>query len=178
MKIRTNIILTSLIIFFISSTSLAQTDTTEADSVEFQFDPRIACVQIEGCFMFLGVEYGGLVDVDLFSHNNDKFVGLRLAYEKYEHYSFNKGSIAPCSDFCLYARPSLKLNRFLFSVYGGLAYHLGEGYNNDKKVFFRTGLELKYIPFGNLIGIIFKGSTSFIIETSFIGLGVSVGYFN
>ena len=65
MIFRINILFASLLIFFISSTSLSQTDTSKADSTVFRFDPKFYSVQVEACVLGLGVEIGGLVDVDL-----------------------------------------------------------------------------------------------------------------
>ena len=94
MKIINKFFITSLIVFFISSTSLAQTDTTASDSPEFLYTPRFAGVQVEGCILFFGSEFGGVVDVDFFSNNKDKFIGLRFAFEKYEYggfYGYERG---------------------------------------------------------------------------------------
>ena len=169
-------------ILFASSTFLAQTDTTEEDSPEFLFTPRFAGVQVEGCVLFFGYEYGGTVDVDLFSHKKNKhFIGIRLAYEKYAYEDPGGGRDGPFTEFCLYGRPSIKFKRFQLNAYGGLSYHLGwddPRYNYDKKVIFRVGFDVKYIPVGNLIGIMLKCSTSFIEDLGFVGIGLSIGYYN
>ena len=103
MKIRTNILLASLIVFFISSTSFSQTDTSKADSVVFQFDPKFYSVQVEACWWPpLGIEAGGFVDVDLFSNKEAQthFIGMRFAVELYAYGSPGGGG-QEYSDICL-----------------------------------------------------------------------------
>ena len=179
MKIRINILLTSLIIFFISSTSLSQTDTTETGSWNYKYEPKFAGGQAELCVAppFLR-EVGGLLDVDLFRNQNlqNHYIGLRLAGEFYGYGNLSK----TFGDICVYGRTSLRYIKFRIDAYGGLSYHIGEDSrgNNKNEILPRIGLEMKYIPFGNFIGIMLKGSTSFKEDTSFIGLGIALGYFN
>ena len=183
MKIRINILLTSLIVFFISSISPAQTDTSKADSVGFQFDPKFYSAQVEACVMYyLMGEVGGLVDVDLFSNKNSKihFIGLRFAVELYTYRNIGGGG-EEYSDICVYARTSLRFSDFRFNAYGGLAFHTENRGGNDsdnRKILPRGGLEAKYFPFCKYFSIVLKGSTSFKRDTGFLGIGIALGYFN
>lgn len=183
MKIINNFFLTSIVIFFISTTSLAQTDTSGVDSVEFQLDPKFYSVQIEACWWPpLGIEAGGFVDVDLFNNKEAQthFVGMRFAVELYAYGSPGGGG-HEYSDICLYARTSLRFSDFRFNAYGGLAFHTGNSGSWDsdnRKILPRGGLEAKYFPFCKYFSIVLKGSTSFKVDTGFLGLGIALGYFN
>lgn len=183
MKIRINILLTSLIIFFISSTSLAQTNTTETGSWNYNYEPRFAGGQVELCIAppFLK-EVGGLLDVDLFRNQDvqNHYIGLRLAAEHYGYGNLG-GQSMTFGDICVYGRTSLRFSEFRIDAYGGLSYHIGEddSWGNDNtEILPRIGLEMKYIPFGNFVAIMLKGSFSFKKDTGFIGLGIALGYFN
>jgi len=185
MKIGNIFILTSLIVFFISSTSLSQTDTTESGSWNYKYEPKFAGGQVELCAAppfirevpFLR-EVGGLLDVDLFRNQDleNHYIGLRLAGEFYGYGNLSK----TFGDICVYGRTSLRYSKFRIDVYGGLAYHIREDSNgNDKnEILPRIGLEMKYIPIGNYVGILLKGSFSFKSDTGFLGLGIALGYFN
>ena len=182
MKIRINILLASLIVFFISSTSLAQTDTTASDSVGFQFDSKFYSVQVEACVLGLGAEIGGLIDVDLFSNKNAQthFIGLRFAAELYAYRNIGGGGYE-YSDICLYARTSLRFSDFRFNAYGGLAFHTentGVYDSDNRKILTRGGLEAKYYPFCKYFSLVLKTSTSFKSNTGFVGLGIALRYFN
>ncbi|MFC2093718.1 hypothetical protein ACFLSV_07445 [Bacteroidota bacterium] len=182
MKIRINILLTSFIVFFISCTSLSQTDTTASDSVGFQFDPKFYSVQVEACVLGLGAEIGGLVDVDLFNNKEAQthFIGMRLAVELYAYRNIGGGGYE-YSDICLYARTSLRFSDFRFNAYGGLAFHTenrGGVDSDNRKILTRGGLEAKYFPFCKYFSLVLKASTSFTRESGFVGLGIALGYFN
>jgi len=43
---------------------------------------------------------------------------------------------------------------------------------------FRVGAEMKVRLFGEYAGLLLKGSTSFFEDTFFLGIGLSLGYFN
>ena len=176
MKIRNYFLLTSLIVFLISSASLSQTDTSKADSVMFQFEPKFYCVQAELClFPPIMGEAGGLIDVDLFRHDNTQFIGIRGAFEYYG-YGNPGGRGKSFRDICMYGRVSLRFTNFSINTCGGLAYHTGT--RESGEILLRGSFELKYIPFGNFVGVMLKGSTSFWGDTGFIGLGIALGYFN
>ena len=183
MKIRNNILLTSVLIFFISSTSLSQTDTTETGSWNYKYEPKFSGGQAELCvappFLY---EVGGLLDVDLLRNQNiqNHYIGLRLAGEFYA-YGIPRDQYNTFGDICVYGRTSLKYSKFRIDIFGGLAYHIviddSRG-NDNNEMLPRIGLEMKYIPFGNYAGIMFKGSFSFKQDTGFIGIGLALGYFN
>ena len=182
MKNIINFILTSLIVFFISSTSLAQTDTTGVDSVEFQLDAKFYSAQVEACVLILGGEVGGLVDIDLLSNKRtqNQFIGLRFAVELYGYGDIGGGS-DEYSDICVYGRASLRFNNFRVNGYGGLAFHTensGAWDNDNRKILPRGGLEAKYFPFGNFVAIMLKGSSSFKKDSGFFGIGIALGYYN
>ena len=182
MKIRIKIILTSLIVFFISSTSLSQTDTMKVDSTVFQFDPKFYSVQVEACVLGLGAEIGGFVDVDLFNNKEAQthFIGMRFAVELYGYGDIGGGS-HEYSDICLYARTSLRFSDFRFNAYGGIAFHTenrGGSDSDNRKILTRGGLEAKYFPFCKYFSLVLKTSTSFKSNTGFVGLGIALGYFN
>lgn len=62
---------------------------------------------------------------------------------------------------------------------GGISYHTNtRNYKNDGTVFFRVGAELRYKLIGEYVGIVLKGATSFLEKTTFVGVGLSFGYFN
>ncbi len=176
MKIRTNIILTSLIIFFISSTSLAQTDTSRVDSVEFHYAPKISCVQAEVCYLppLMG-EVGGLIDVDLMSNNNKQFIGMRFAVELYGYGNVG-GQSKSYTDICIYGRASLRFTDFRINAYGGFSFHTGS--RESGGILPRGGIEAKYLPFGKIFAVMLKGSTSFKIDSDFYGVGVAFGHFD
>jgi len=183
MKIRTNILLTSLIVFFISSTSLSQTDTSKVDTTVFQFEPKFYGAQIEACWLPpLGIEAGGFVDVDLFNNKEAQthFIGMRFAVELYGYGDVGGGGYE-YSDICLYARTSLRFSDFRFNAYGGLAFHTentGFSDSDNRKVLTRGGVEAKYFPFCKYFSLVLKASTSFNKNTGFVGLGIALGYFN
>ena len=183
MKIGIYFFLTSLLVFFISSTSLSQTDTTASDSVGFQFDPKFYSVQVEACWWPpLGIEAGGFVDVDLFNNKEAQthFIGMRFAVELYAYGSPGGGG-HEYSDICLYARTSLRFSDFRFNAYGGLAFHTenrGSSDSDNRKILTRGGLEAKYFPFCKYFSLVLKTSTSFKSNTGFVGLGIALGYFN
>ena len=182
MKTIINFLLTSIIVFFISSTSLSQTDTSKVDSTVFQFDPKFYSVQVEAFVLGLGAEIGGLVDVDLFNNKEAQthFIGLRFAAELYAYRNIGGGGYE-YSDICLYARTSLRFSDFRFNAYGGLAFHTentGVSDSDNRKILTRGGLEAKYFPFCNYFSLVLKASTSFKSNTGFVGLGIALGYFN
>ena len=182
MKIRINILLASLIVFFISSTSLSQTDTSRVDSTVFQFDPKFYSAQIEACALPLGIELGGFVDVDLFNNKEAQthFIGMRFAVELYGYGSHGGGG-HEYSDICIYGRASLRFSDFRFNAYGGLSFHTentGVYDSDNRKILTRGGLEAKYFPFCKYFSLVLKASTSFKSNTDFVGLGIALGYFN
>ena len=183
MKIINKFFLTSLIVFFISNTSLAQTDTTEADSNKFSFNPQFSGAHVEACFFPPpGIEVGALVDIDLFRIKKTQLfsLGFRISFEYFWIGNPGGGEGHKYFDYCLYARPSLKFNWFWINVLGGFAYHTNNktSGNMESKLASRFGLELKFNVFRKYIGLLLKSSFSPEQEEGFIGIGISVGYFN
>ena len=178
MKIRNLFLLTSLIIFFISSTSLSQTDTSKAGTWNFKYEPKFAGGQVEAVIMppLLG-ELGGLLDVDLFRNKDvqNHYIGLRLAVELYG-YGSPGGQSETFGDICVYGRTSLRFSEIRIDAYLGLSYHTGN--REAGGILPRGGLEAKYIPFGNYFVVMLKGSTSFKRDSGFYGFGIAFGYFN
>ena len=175
MKIRTNILLSSLIVFFISSTSLSQTDTSKAEYDKLYFTPRIFGGQIEACGIPFGFGFGGLVDIDLLSNKKAKefSVGMRISVE---HSVTGFEKIKSLIDYNVYARPSVRFERFWISILGGVAYHTSKQDTNE--IIFKGGFELKYNVLDKYIGVMLKLSTTFNKKSAYGGIGISLGYFN
>ena len=125
MKIRTNNLLTSLLIFFISSTSLSQTDTSKVEYDKLYFTPQFFGVQIEACGILGCYGFGGLVDIDLLTNKKSKefTVGMRISVE---HSVYGWETTKSLIDYNVYARPSVRFKRFWISILGGAAYHTSE----------------------------------------------------
>ena len=183
MKIRINILLISLIVFFISTTSLAQPDTTASDSSKLNYDPQFSGGHVEVCAIPIGIEVGALVDIDLFRIKKTEIfsLGFRIGFEYYWIGNPGGGKGNKFFDYCLYARPSLKFNWFWINVLGGFAYHTHTKTSGimDSKLAPRFGLELKFNVFRKYIGLLLKGAISPFEGDyeGFIGIGISVGYF-
>jgi hypothetical protein len=138
--------------------------------------PRIHNIQIDSFIFFYNFGVGGQVDFDVFSKKDDSFcIGSRLSVEHYYHFNFvDTDNTAPSTNFNLYGRLSLDIDYSSISLLGGLSYFASDISNAKNESFlFRAGFEAK---FGSTVSLIFKGSTSFVENSSFIGVGVSFGY--
>ena len=83
---------------------------------------------------------------------------------------------SPFTNYNLYLRLSREKDYLSVGVFGGVTYYK----TNDptylpNKYLFRAGFEVKL---GNIVGLVLKGSTSFNENSSFIGIGISLGYTN
>jgi hypothetical protein len=138
--------------------------------------PRIHNIQIDSFIFFYNFGAGGQVDFDVFSKKDDSFcVGSRLSIEHYYHFNLvDSDNTPPSTNYNLYCRLSANSDHSSFSLLGGLSYFSSDVSNyNNKSFLFRAGFEAKY---GSTVSLIFKGSTSFVDNSSFIGIGVSFGY--
>lgn len=181
MKIRNNILLTSLLIFFIINSSLAQTDTSRVDSNKITFDPQYSGTHFEICYILpIGIEVGGLVDIDLIRNKKTQFfsLGTRASFEYYSYVDFVEGrNKYSYLALCLYVRPALRFNWFWINALAGLAYHT-DYRKEESELSPRIGLEFKFNVFRKYVALLLKSSFSFQTESGFVGAGISLGYFN
>ncbi len=60
----------------------------------------------------------------------------------------------------------------------GFSYHTRKNPNYEPdKILFRPSVELRYNLLEKMAGIILKGATSFDKRTTYIGLGIAIGYY-
>ena len=127
-------------------------------------------------------EFGGLVDIDLFRKESkaDFSFGFRLSFESYAYFepggSTGGGSF---KDYCFFAIHSARSEYFHFNLFGGLAYHTRKStFYEPNQILPRSGIELRYNLLNKMLGIIFKVSTSFKERTTFVGLGIAIGFYH
>ena len=175
MKIRNNILLTSLIVFFISSTSLSQTETSKTKYDKLYFTQKFFGGQIEACTIGFGYGFGGLVDIDMLTNKKSKefSVGIRISVE---HFVSGFETTKSLLDYNVYARPSVRFKRFWISLLGGAAYHTSK--QDPSEIVLKGGFELKYNVLDKYIGVMLKLSTTFTEKSNYGGIGISLGYFN
>lgn len=150
----------------------------EGDSTQnntYSFTPSVAGGQIELC-VFYAIEMGALVDIDLITKRakSSSSFGARLSHEAYAEIDLGGGS-SKIKDYCFYLRHSLRSKKVHFNYLGGVAYH--EGGHKAARVLFRVGFEVRYNLLDKLIGLVLKGATSFEDETSYLGIGVAMGFY-
>ena len=171
-------LLSLTIMFFLSNTSyiLSQSDSTKFEDNKFLFNPCIHSIQIDATTIFLMNQIGGQFDYDVLrSSNKNICIGTRVSVEHYYLGNFiGEVDGSPFTNYNLYARLSGKKDDLCFEVVGGVTYYTTDepSYLTDKYMF-RTGFEIKY---GSILDFILKGSTSLSSNSSFIGIGVSLGY--
>ena len=147
----------------------------------YTFAPSIAGGQFELTTLLFVVELGALVDVDLFTKKSkiDYSFGTRFSFESYGYLEpGGPTGGGPFKDYCFYVIHSGRSKNFHFNLLGGLAYHTraSDFYEQDG-ILFRAGIELRYNLLEKMIGIILKGSTSFNEKTTYVGLGIAIGYY-
>jgi len=168
------------IIYFPSNLVNAQgLDTIQGS--KFIFAPTVGG-QIELSTLLYVFELGALVDIDLFRKESklDYSFGTRLSYESYAY--FEPGGPTgggPFKDYCFYIIHSARSESFHLNVLGGLAYHTKSSLSTfyPDETLFRTGIELRYNLLNKMLGLVLKGSTSFDERTTFVGLGIAIGYY-
>jgi len=154
----------------------SQIDSTRAKDNSLILNPSIHNIQIDATSSILINQIGGEFDFDILrSKNKNTCLGTRVSVEHY--YLSNpvdKVLGSPFTNYNLYARISGITNDLAFSVLGGVTYYkTSEPSYLPSKYLFRTGFEIKY---GSAFGFILKGSTSLIKNSSFIGVGIYLGY--
>lgn len=146
---------------------------------KFVFAPLVGG-QFELSTLLYVFEFGALVDIDLYrkeSKLNYSF-GTRLSYESYAYLEpGGPTGGGPFKDYCFYIIHSARSESFHFNILGGLAYHTKSSSYYPNETLFRTGIELRYNLLNKMLGLIFKGSTSFDKRTTFFGLGIAIGYY-
>ncbi len=154
----------------------SQIDSTRAKDNSLIFNPSIHSIQIDATSIILINQIGGELDFDILrSIIKNTCLGTRISVEHY--YLSNpvdKVTGSPFTNYNVYARLSGTTDDLLISILGGVTYYT----TSDKsylpsKYLFRTGFEIKY---GSAFGFILKGSTSLIKSSSFIGVGIYLGY--
>ena len=172
----TRLLLTNLFAVSITSFTFSQTDSTKSEDNNLVFNPSIHSIQIDATTIVLMNQIGGQFDFDVLRNNNKNFcVGTRLSIEHYYLGNFvDEVDGSPFTNYNLYARLRGKKDDLCFNILSGVTY-----YTTDKPIYlpdkymFRAGFEIKY---GSILGFILKGSTSLTSNSSFIGIGVSLGY--
>jgi len=177
---KTKYIFTVFLIFFFSNFINAQ-DLDTIQNSRFTFSPSIGG-QFELTSLLYVFELGALVDIDLLkkeSKLNYSF-GTRISYESFGYYEpGGPTGGGPFKDYCIYIIHSAKSESFHFNILGGLAYHTKSSSSSfyPDETLFRAGIELRYNLLNKMVGIVFKGSTSFDERTTFLGLGIAIGYY-
>ena len=166
-----------LFIYTISNpVSYSQEDSSICNGNALGFSPSVHNIQIDATSVILMNQIGGEFDFDIVrSKNKNTCVGTRVSVEHY--YLFNpvdKVEGSPFTNYNLYARISGITDELLFSVLGGVTYYLTDDPSYlPGKYLFRAGFEIKY---DSTFGFILNGSTSLIKSSSFIGVGIYLGY--
>jgi len=172
----TLLILTNLFVLSITPFTFSQTDSTKFEDNNLVFDPSIHSIQIDATTIILMNQIGGQFDFDALRTNSKNLcVGTRLSIEHYYLGNFvDEVDGSPFTNYNLYVRLSGEKDDLCFEVVGGVTYYTtDEPSHLPDKYMFRTGFEIKY---GSILGFILKGSTSLSSNSSFIGIGVSIGY--
>jgi len=172
-----------ILVFFIlwfSSFLIRAQDKDTIQTVNFIFSPSIAGGQIEVTSLLVVTELGALVDFDLLKKKSeiDYSFGTRFGYENYSYLTFNHSTIeGPYQDYCFYVRHSGRSESIHFNFLAGLAYHLEASKYSPASTLFRAGFEIRFNLGTKILGLIFKGATSFDANTTYFGLGIAVGYY-
>ena len=168
------------LLFFLSNSINAQNRDTVQEN-KFVFSPSVGG-QFELSTLLYVFELGALVDIDLFrkeSKYNYSF-GTRLSYEYYAYYEpGGPTGGGPFTDYCFYIIHSSRSESFHFNILGGLAYHTKSSSSQfyPDETLFRAGIEFRYNLLEKMLGLVFKASTSFDERTTFVGLGIAIGYY-
>ncbi len=173
-----------LIVCLISFSPIYFVNAQDIDTIQvekFTFEPSIAGGQFEVTTLLFVGELGAIVDIDLFKKGSTKIYtfGTRISYESYGYLEPGGPSGGgPFKDYCLYLMHSARTSNFHINFLGGLAYHTRRNsYVQPNETLFRAGIEFRYNLINKMLGIILKGSTSFDERTTFVGLGIALGYY-
>lgn len=173
-----------IIFFFILCFSSFLINAQDKDTIQtenFIFSPSIAGGQIEVTSLLIVTELGVLVDFDLFKKKSkiDYSFGARISFENYSYLSFKNSTIeGPYQDYCFFAMHSGRSENIHFNILVGLAYHPETSTYSPAITLFRAGFEFRFNLGTKIVGLIFKGATSFDANTTYFGLGIAVGYYD
>jgi len=180
MKISPKYLILFSLLFLTFSVANAQYENNTKNE-KFSFAPSIAGGQFEVSTLIFVAELGAIVDIDLFKKGSTKIYtfGTRISYESYGYLEPGGPSDGgPFKDYCLYLMHSARTSNFHINFLGGLAYHTRRNsYVQPNETLFRAGIEFRYNLINKMLGIILKGSTSFDERTTFVGLGIALGYY-
>jgi len=153
----------------------SQVDSSNYGDKIFYFNPSIHSIQIDATSIILMNQIGGEFDFDIFQlKDKNSCIGFRIGIERY--YLINlvdKYYGSPFTDYNVLARMSNVIGDLSSSILIGITYYTTNENYFPSKYLFRTGFELKY---GTTFGFLLKGSTSLKKNTSFIGVGIFIGY--
>jgi hypothetical protein len=121
-------------------------------------------------------EAGGQFDFDFFTNNKNICLGTRMSIEHYDLGDFGGKMLgSPFTNYNIYARFSNRTGLLSISLLGGFTYYItSDPIILPDKYLSRVGFEIKLTD--NVVGLILKGSTSFVNKSGYIGVGVSLGY--
>lgn len=153
----------------------SQVDSSMNDDKFFYFNPSIHSIQIDATSIVLMNQIGGEFDFDIFQlKNKNSCIGTRIGIEHYYLINFvDKSYGSPFTNYNLFARMSNVTDDLSSSILIGITYYTTDENYFPSKYLFRTGFEIKY---GTTFGFLLKGSTSLKKDTSFIGVGIFMGY--
>ena len=154
----------------------SQDDSTKIRDKTLVLIPGLHSIQIDATSIILMNQIGGTIDLDiLHSEYNNICLGTRIGIEHYYLNNFvEKYYGSPFTNYNLLARLSTMPNDLSISILLGITYYTSDEPDYiQSKFLFRTGFEIKY---GTTFGFLLKGSTSLIKNSSFIGVGVYLGY--
>jgi hypothetical protein len=177
---KTEYIISVFLIFFLSNLVNAQ-DLDTIQNSKLTFSPAVGG-QFELTSLFYVLEFGALIDIDLLKKESKltNSFGTRISYESFGYLEFGGPTGGgPFKDYCIYIIYSARSESFHFNIFGGLAYHTKSSSSSfyPDETLFRAGIELRYNLLNKMVGLLFKGSTSFDERTSFIGLGIAIGFY-
>lgn len=171
-------IIIPLILIYLSFPSVlfSQNNIAASEENKLMYKPTFHSIQLDATIFILMYEVGGQFDYDFFTNNKNICLGTRIGIEHYDLRDYG-GTMpgSPFTNYNIFARFSNRLGFLSINVLGGITY-----YSTDDPIYFpdkylpRVGFELKLTD--NVIGLLLKGSTSFINKSGYIGIGVSLGF--
>jgi len=177
-----NIFLLTLTIHLFSNFTNSQTDSLKSNENKLLLNPHFSGFHIEGTFILIVYEFGGLFDYDIYSSkNNYHNLGLRFSTEYYEILDLNFGgghsNEGPYLSSNIYVRHTIAGSSIWFSSLAGISYL--HSFDNQKlnKVLLRIGLELKYSFVENRFGALFKFAYSPTERIGYLGVGLFLGFY-
>jgi hypothetical protein len=173
------VILVSIIPHF----TFSQVDSVESIGSKLVFIPSLHNIQIDATSIVVINQFGAEIDLDVLRSVNEEIcIGTRFSVEHYYLYNFvEKIDGSPFTNYNLFARFSISKSSKSIRILKGdvLAISLLSGFTcfakSNQSTFksrylFRFGFEVEYS------GFVLKGPTSFIKNSSFIGIGLCLGY--